>query len=54
MVRKMDVEGVSVGDESDERRGESCEIRVRIVCNGSSGSQVSIHCGVASNPPLVE
>lgn len=49
----MAAEGVSVDDRvSGGRRGESCEVRVRIVCRGSSVSQESIQLGVGSKVPF--
>ena len=53
MVRSMEVEGVSVGASERERRGATWSMRVRMVWSGSSVSQDSIHCGVASKEPLV-
>ena len=36
------------------RSEESCDVKVRIVWRGSSGSQDSIHSGVGSNVPDAE
>ena len=54
MVLRMEVVGVSVDERGGEMRGESWEIRVRIVWRGKSGSQDSIHWGVGSNASFVE
>jgi len=47
----MEVDGVSVEDDEGEMSDDNCAIKVKIVCNGSSGSHDSIHSGVGSKIP---
>ena len=54
-VRRILGEGESVDEvEGEGRRGESCEISVKRVWSGSSGSQDSIQGVEGSKAPVVE
>lgn len=50
-MRRMAVDGVSVGEARDDIEGESCDIKLSMVCNGSSGSHDSIQSALGSKTP---